>query len=696
LSKRARFLWAQKANVYEDAGIAHEMSLPHGRQRLMPLATPKRDSAARQFAAFSVIMLVGVLALGLVLALSYRAEATRRGLAQGRSEAVLMAQTAIDPRLDGRMLSLGLSPTETYDMNRLVQTAVKSHNVLRLRLRDEAGDVIYSNDGSGLHSDAETDDLDEVLDAAHGSISASITRLNADSDDTGPLGPPAVEVYMPLVAGTPAQQVGVLEVYLPYTPIQRDVDAGLDSLYRNLAIGLGLFYLLLVGISFTVGRRLRRQVKLNAYNAEHDALTGLPNRTLFHHMIEDELVRQRGTAKTTMIAIVDLDRFKEVNDTLGHHNGDRLLSALSERLSAHLHGLNALARLGGDEFGILISDVDDPDVMLHQLRAVIEGEVNVGGMPLSVEASIGYVLSPQHGSDVDELLQLADVAMYTAKVRHAGVLAYDASQNHYEASNLTLIAELRTAIETDQLVLYYQPKVRISDGRIDAVEALVRWQHPTRGLLQPDSFIPLAEQTDLIDRLTEWVVRRALFDMQNLGPVAQGLTVSVNVSARNLSSAGFASKIVEALDIANVAPHRLFIEVTETALMTDPIRAAAVLGELDRAGVRLSIDDFGSGQTSLGYLATLPIHELKIDRSFITDMLDHHGHAAIVHSIVDLGHNLGFSVVGEGVETRTVLDELAATGCDVAQGYLFTRPMASDLLIAWLNDYAMAGASSRF
>jgi diguanylate cyclase len=656
----------------------------------------KRDSATRQFAAFAAIMLAGVLALGLVLALSYHAEATRRGLAQGRSEAVLMAQTAVDPRLDGRPLSLGLSSAETTDMNRLVQTAVKSHNVLRLRLRDLAGDVIYSNDGSGLRSDSESDDMDEVLDAAHGSISASITHLNADSDDSGPLGPPAVEVYMPLMAGTPNHQVGVLEVYLPYTPIQRDVDAGLDNLYRNLAVGLGLFYLLLVGISFTVGGRLRRQVKLNAYNAQHDALTGLPNRTLFHDMIEEELVRLRGANETTMIAIVDLDRFKEVNDTLGHHNGDRLLSALSERMSAHLSGLNALARLGGDEFGILISGVDDPDAMLHQLRAVIEGEINVGGMPLSVEASIGYVLSPRHGSDVDELLQLADVAMYTAKVRHAGVLAYHVSQNHYEASNLTLIAELRTAIETDQLVLYYQPKVRISDGRIDAVEALVRWQHPTRGLLQPDSFIPVAEQTDLIDRLTEWVVGRALFDMQNLGPVAQGLTVSVNVSARNLSSAGFASKVVQALDVANVAPHRLFIEVTETALMTDPVRAAAVLGELDRAGVRLSIDDFGSGQTSLGYLSTLPIHELKIDRSFITDMLDHHGHAAIVHSIVDLGHNLGFSVVGEGVETRTVLDELAATGCDVAQGYLFTRPMASDLLVAWLNDYAMAGATSRF
>jgi EAL domain-containing protein (putative c-di-GMP-specific phosphodiesterase class I) len=272
------------------------------------------------------------------------------------------------------------------------------------------------------------------------------------------------------------------------------------------------------------------------------------------------------------------------------------------------------------------------------------------------------------------------------------VVRYDETQNHYDASNLTLIAELRAAIDTDQLVLYYQPKVRISDRRVDAVEALVRWQHPTHGLLQPDRFIPLAEQTDLIDRLTEWVLRRALSDLKQFGPASESLTVAVNVSARNLSSANFASSIVEALRNADVEPHRLYIEVTETALMTDPARAAAVLGELDRAGVRLSIDDFGSGQTSLAYLSTLPIHELKIDRSFITDMLDHNGHAAIVHSIVDLGHNLGFSVVGEGIETRVVLNELANARCDIAQGFLFTRPIPVAELVIWLNEFAGVGA----
>jgi diguanylate cyclase (GGDEF)-like protein len=653
----------------------------------------RRDSPTKLFVSFAAIMLAGVLLLGLALALSYRAEANRRGLAQGRSEAALVAETAVEPRLDGRPLSLGLSPIEKTDMNRLVRVAVRSHDVLRLRLRDLAGDVVYSDDGSGLHDVAQTGGMSEILDAAHGAIEASVTHLNADSNDTGPLGPPTVEVYMPLLAGTPSHRVGVLEVYLPYTPIAADVDAGLDSLYRNLAVGLGLLYVLLVGISSYVGRRLRRQVKLNSYMAEHDALTDLPNRVLFHHMIEDTLERADRDGRSTFIAIIDLDRFKEVNDTLGHHNGDRLLSALSERMTVHFGGRDVLARLGGDEFGVLLTDVADPDLVLHQLRNVIEREIDIGGLLLSVESSIGYVVAPAQGTDVNELLQLADVAMYTAKELHLGVLRYDQTQNHYDASNLALISELRTAIEADQLVLYYQPKIRINDNRVDAVEALVRWQHPTLGLLQPDSFIPLVEQTELIDRLTEWVVQRALLDLKNFGPGAQGLTVAVNVSARNLGSADFASKIVVALDAADVAPHRLFIEVTETALMTDPIRAAAVLGELDRAGVRLSIDDFGSGQTSLGYLSTLPIHELKIDRSFITDMLEDHGHAAIVHSIVDLGHNLGFSVVGEGVETRAVLEELVSVGCDVAQGYLFTRPVPVEALVPWIIEFTSVSAT---
>jgi diguanylate cyclase (GGDEF)-like protein len=597
-----------------------------------------------------------------------------------------MAQTAVEPLLSGQPLSQGLTPTETTAMNRLVHKAIGRGDVLRLRLRSQTGAVIYSDDGSGFHQRPE----DEALDAARGSEVVRLTRFNSDSVDTGKVGPTSVEVYLPLHAGGSHRQVGVMEVYLPYAPIAADVDAGLNTLYRNLAIGLTALYLILFGISAFVGRRLRRQVRMNAYLAEHDALTSLPNRVLFHRRVQDTLDRGRDVGQSTTIAIIDLDRFKEVNDTLGHYNGDRLLAALSERMAAHLRGLDALARLGGDEFGIVLADVSEPEEILFRLREVIEHEVEISGLPLSVEASIGYVVAPDHGDDVDDLLQLADVAMYVAKAQHAGVVRYNPSQNHYDAANLALVSELRQAIDGDQLVLFYQPKVSLRDGCVDAVEALIRWQHPEQGLLAPDRFIPLAEQTGLIDRVTAWVVTRAAEDLARL---SDDLSVAVNVSARNLGHPGLAPHIVASAAAAGIAPRRLHVEITETALMTDPERASAVLQELHNSGIGISIDDFGTGQTSLSYLSALPIDEIKIDRSFICDMTSSAGHAAIVRSIVDLGHNLGFLVVGEGVETEEIASALAATTCDVAQGYLYARPMPAPKLSEWLVDRKAAARS---
>ena len=411
---------------------------------------------------------------------------------------------------------------------------------------------------------------------------------------------------------------------------------------------------------------------------------------LFHRRAEAEVARGRALRQPTTIAIIDLDRFKEVNDTLGHQNGDRLLTSIGSRLAAHLRRPDGLARLGGDEFGIVLSNVSDPGDVLSRLRDVIQREVQISGLPLSVEASIGYVVSPEDGTDIDELLQLADVAMYVAKGQHSGVVRYDRSQNHYDASNLSLVSELRHAIATDQLSLHYQPKVHVDTRAVAGVEALVRWQHPTLGNISPDRFIPLVEQTDLIDELTGWVVGRALDDLNRMEEVNDRLTVAVNVSARNLDR-GFAGQIVGALKRAGVEPQRLTVEVTETALMIDPARAGSILREISDAGADVSIDDFGTGQTSLGLLATLPIAELKIDRSFIADMHLNQANAAIVRSMVELGHNLNLRVVAEGVETADEIEALSITGCDLVQGYLFARPMPLEELILWLST---AGAAT--
>ncbi len=353
-----------------------------------------------------------------------------------------------------------------------------------------------------------------------------------------------------------------------------------------------------------------------------------------------------------------------------------------------------MARLGGDEFGIILRDVTDPAEVLWRVRTVIEHEVSVSGLPLSIDSSIGYVMAPEDGTDVDNLLQRADVAMYVAKEQHSGVMRYNEGQNHYDAANLALIGELRHAIEIDQLVLHYQPKATLSNGRVEAVEALVRWRHPSLGLLYPDRFVPLVEQTDLIDKLTEWVLRQALADLSGLGPDAAHVTMAVNVSARNLGRPGFADLVVRSLAEAEIAPDRLVVEITETALLSDPEAASIVLTKLHDLGVKVSIDDFGCGQTSLGYLSTLPVHELKIDRSFIADMLDNPAHAAIVRSIVDLGHNLDLHVVGEGVESDAVWEILRVSGCDSAQGYLLARPMPVDQLAGWLESTGTASVSA--
>ncbi len=641
-------------------------------------------STIRLFVVQALVALVPVLLLFAVLAATFRTEANRRGLAEGRSEAVLLARTAVEPSLDGRPLGMGLSPTEKAGFQQLAANAM-GRDLLRLRLRNLQGQVVFSGDGSGFGQTPEP----AALAATRGNTVVLLTHLNADGDNSGPVGPQAVEVYLPLRAGTPDQRVGVLEVYLPYGPINADVSTGLSSLRNVLTIGLALLYLALLAISWQVGKRLRRQVRLNAFLAEYDPLTELPNRTLFLRQVTHALGAGERQRPGVAVAIVDLDRFKEVNDTLGHHNGDLLLKVIANRLRGAIGPDDFVARLGGDEFGLVIGG-SEVEQTLGRLRTLINEEVEIVGLPLSVESSFGFVVAPEDGTDADELLQRADVAMYVAKATHAGVVRYRPEQHGGEPGDLSLMAELRHAIGADELVLHYQPKAAVFDGRIEAVEALVRWQHPTRGLLYPDSFLPLAEQTDLMDLLTPWVLGAALTQIRDMGALGADLTVAVNVSGRNLSRSEFAKQVIAVIEDIGLTPDRLIVEITETALVTDPHRAAAVLIELASAGIRISIDDFGQGQTSLGYLPELPIYELKIDKSFVFDMLDNKAHASIVRSVIDLGHNLSYRVVAEGVETEEILDALRVAGCDVAQGYLLARPMPMDQLGPWLAQATSA------
>jgi diguanylate cyclase (GGDEF)-like protein len=636
-------------------------------------------SPARLFAIFSAMTVIPVLALGLLLANGLRAEARNRGISEGQAEASLLARTAIEPLLDGRPLSRGISAAEVAQLRLMVKRATGQGRVLRLRLRDLTGRVVFSDDGSGLRERPE----DEALASARGKTIAVLTRLNADANDTGKAGIPAVEVYLPLDAGIRAGRVGVLEVYLPYAPISRDLASGLSSLYRDLAIGLGGLYLVLSAITAIVSGRLRREAARTAHLAEYDSLTGLPNRALFHCRLREALDGGAADDAGIVVATVDLDRFKDVNDALGHGNGDRVLTELARRLALEVRPGETVARLGGDEFGLILRAEPDSEARLRRLRTVLEGEIDVAGLALSAEASFGFAIAPEDGADVDTLMRRADVAMYAGKARHRGVLRYRPSHDCHDAERLSLVADLRHAIENDQLVLHYQPQEQLPGGEVVAIEALVRWEHPALGLLYPDKFLPLAEQTELIDRLTAWVLRRALRDLREIAP-DETLSVAVNVSARSLGQPALGDDVIEALRETRIAPQRLILEVTETAILADPERAIAVLGGLSAAGVRISLDDFGRGQTSLGYLSALPLDELKIDRSFVGDMLEDRAHAAIVRSVIDLGHNLLLRVVAEGVESDGVLTALREAGCDIAQGYALGRPMSLEHLRARL------------
>jgi diguanylate cyclase (GGDEF)-like protein len=653
-----------------------------GRSRL------RNSPLGRLFAVYAIVSAIPVIALGFILADGFRSEARQRGLGEGRSEAALIAATAVGPLLDGRPLGAGLSREETRRLQRLVRGSI-GRTVLRLRLRNDAGRVVFSDDGTGF--DAPPDD--DTIAAAHGHVIAHLTRLNGDDNarngTPGDLGPRAVEIYLPLRAGHPTHIVGVLELYLPYAPIDHDVSRLLATLYRDLAIGLGSLYLVLFAITASVSSRLRRESARNAFLAGHDVLTGLPNRTAFQKRVALALAQSTRSGVPAAIAVLDLDRFRAINDALGHAHGDAVLRELAGRLTATLGDEAFVARLGGDAYGVVLTDGEGAAPRLWRLRETLDREVSVGGVTLAAQASIGYALAPADGDHADALLQRADVAMYAAKDQHAGVTRYEPSLDQHDAAGLSLVAELRHAIDDDELVLHYQPQQELDGDRVVALEALVRWQHPTHGLLFPDRFLGLAEQTDVIDHLTRWVLRRALRDADELGR-ATGFTprVAVNVSARSVGGGTLADDVLAALAERAFEPGRLVIEVTETTILADPQRAAIELGRLTDAGVRVSLDDFGQGQTSLRHLSTLPLHELKIDREFVGDMDADCAHGAIVRSMIELGHNLGFQVVAEGVETEAVRDQLREAGSDLIQGYLLSRPLGLEQIAAWLTAYS--------
>ncbi|HED39429.1 MAG TPA: EAL domain-containing protein [Chromatiales bacterium] len=424
------------------------------------------------------------------------------------------------------------------------------------------------------------------------------------------------------------------------------------------------------------------------YQALHDALTGLPNRVLLIDRLQQGVRNAKRGQQTLALLLIDLDHFKEVNDTLGHHNGDIILKLSAERMATVLRGSDTVARLGGDEFAVLLPGTDQAhaEQIAEKVRGVLEQPCQLEGHTFYVGASIGIAIYPEHGDDDVMLMQHADVAMYVAKRGKFGHAVYKEEQNHSSLSQLSLMNELRAAIDNEELMLCYQPVIALSTGCISGVEALIRWQHPTKGLLYPDDFIPVSEQTGLIGPLTLWVFERAMSQSCEWSELGLELRVSVNLSARNLHDARFPGQVTELIEAGGVNAERLRLEITESALITDPEYTTSILNNLGAMGVHISIDDFGTGYSSLAYLKQLPIDEIKIDRSFVTSMLEDESDEVIVRSTIDLAHNIGMKVVAEGVEQQALYDKLLSLGCDAVQGFHMGRPMPPAGFLRWLKE----------
>jgi diguanylate cyclase (GGDEF)-like protein len=642
-----------------------------------------RAGRASLLVRFAVVSLVLVVVLGVAMAQLLASMIAARGLESAKDAAVLTTAIAVQPLLSADDLADGLSPAKVASLDRAVRGSRGGTEIARIKIWHGDGDLVYVADPH-TRSPARTgaDPSSELAEALEGNIEAEIIS-SADEPDNAALIErygTLLEVYVPILSGDDPEPAGVFELYLPYQPVQASIRADTTRAVALLFAGLIVLWLGLFRTVATASRRLRQEAARNEHQALHDGLTGLANR----EQLDAELsAAVASPARSVALVLLDLDRFREVNDTLGHARGDELVLEMAARLSALAGPDDLVARLGGDEFAVLLRDVDGLDsAMVHAevMRGALREPVQVGGLDVALDARAGVSVHPSDAADGPALLRHADVAAEHAKRTHAGVCAYDADLDEHSTERLGLLADLARALTAGELVLHYQPKCDL-DGRVLGVEALVRWQHPQRGLLPPMTFVPVAERTGLVHPLTNQVLDLALAQARQWLGEGRSLPVAVNVSTRSLLQPGFAEKVLTALGTHGVPAALLALEITETTIMEDPERALEVLTRLAAAGVRLSIDDFGTGYSSLAYLKNLPVHELKIDRTFVAALTSSERDRVIVDSTVALGNRLGLDVVAEGVEDEETVAALAALGCRLAQGFLFSRPVPADQLV---------------
>jgi diguanylate cyclase (GGDEF)-like protein len=645
--------------------------------------------------SFGLSSLLLVTALGVVLGKTLSDSLRERTLADAVRVAQVAGDVGVRSQLDPADLERGFVP---LDPNRLTELqtelghAVSPEGVVRIKVWNLEHWVVYSDNerlvGRWFASSP------ELADALHGTTRSEITDLSApeelDDRDLGAL----LSVYTPLRVGVdgnftsdPAGRVvGAFEIYLPYKPVAAAITHDRLRVLLTLGIGALVLYLALFRLVAGASRRLRRQSTENRHQALHDHLTGLPNRVLLDDRIEQAVRSANRSGLRGAVMLVDLDRFKEINDTLGHGSGNAVLRQVGERLRRRLREADTVARLGGDEFALVMGDLpQDTDVegLWRENEHLLTAPFDVDGLELDLRGSIGVVVFPDDGDDAETLMRRADVAMYVAKRTHSRCQVYSAAIDQYSPDRLALAAQARAGLDNDEFVVFYQPTFDLKRQLVTGVEALVRWQHPTRGLLPPAEFLPILENTEMMPPLTVRVLDRALAQARRWTDAGLELTVAVNLSARGAGDHELPGLIRRLLAEHGVRPQQLELELTESAVLDDPERARHVLVELHDLGVKIAIDDFGTGYASLAYLTTLPVDCLKVDRSFVMDLVTGGSGAPIVQFTVDLARSLGLTVVAEGVEDAETLARLGEIGCSEAQGYYLTRPLPAADLDAW-------------
>ncbi len=640
---------------------------------------------------FSLLSAVLLTVLGAVVATLLTTQIERRALASAEKlgQGIAVAQLA-DLIRDTEWTGIPAQRLDAYD--RSLGGARLAHlGVERVKIFNADATIIYSDDRAKIGDSAAGSDL--VRHALKGQV-GSKTTFGLDHSGHGAK---MLEVFVPFRHAGERRIEGVLEVYLPYAPVAEEVKADTRQLYGVLAAGFGLLWLALFRIVSEASKSLRRQVAENRRQARYDALTQLPNRRSLQEALEESVSRLHD-GRLAALLLIDLDHFKEVNDTLGHEHGDILLQEVGRRLTSLMRPADILARLGGDEFAVLIHDVPGREVVrkrAQEMHAALNLPVDLTSISVVVDASIGIAVAPEDGTTMDALLKHADVAMYAAKNTADRVCEYSPELDPYSHDRLELGGQLRAAIARGELVLHYQPLVSAQDGGIRGAEALVRWQHPERGLLPPGDFLPLAERTGAIGPLTEFVIDRAVQDARAWQERGLDLEIAVNLASASASDPRVPDIVAVALERHGLAPEKLVLELSEDTVITDPRRVAAVLWRLDALGVRLALDDFGTGMSSLAHLRRLPLHQLKIDRSFVSRLLADAQDAGVIDAIIALARSLQLETVAEGVEDDVTASALSSRGCDQLQGFHFSRPIPGADFERWARAHASAPAATQ-